>query len=234
MITLTVTNVEESEGARGRFLITVKLSGDNTGEEEVRTFSVFRYFVKTSPYFQGNIPTVGDFLTSEGFESLEACEAATLATVKAVSMLAYTDRTAKKLGEQLRKKGFSREATDAAVGFCVEKRYIREEEQLARLMALLCEKKLYGIRRIRNEVYQKGFPKETLDAVWEDTLCALDFEEALDKRMQKLKKSAFSTPKEKQKTYAALMRYGFSSDEIAHAYKRNISCFTAECDDEEF
>lgn len=232
MITLTVTKVEESEGARGRFLITVKLSGDNAGEEEVRTFSVFRYFLKNTPYFRGNIPTVGEFLSSEAFEALDFGEAATNATVKAVSMLAYTDRTAKKLGEQLRKKGFSREATDAAVGFCVEKRYIREEEQLVRLMTLLCEKKLYGVRRIRNEVYQKGFAKEVVDAVWEDTLCTLDFEQAIDKRMENLKREAFSTPKEKQKTYAALMRYGFSADEIGRAYKRNIERFIFEHDEE--
>ncbi len=232
MLTLAVTNVEEAEGARGQFSVTVKLSGDGEGMEEERTFSVFRYFLKNTEYFRGNIPVVGEFLSREAFEALEMGEEATKATLKAVSMLAYTDRTAKKLAEQLRQKGFSAEAAEAAVAFCIEKRYIREEEQLRRLMTLLCEKKQYGVRRIRNEVYQKGFAKATVDAVWEDMLDVLDFEGALDLRMQKLGRGAFVSPREKQKTYASLMRYGFSADEIGRAYKRNAPYFSPETEED--
>ena len=51
MILITVTDVQTAEGSRGKFLITVKLS---TGQhEEVRTFPVFRYFLK-NPVFEGS------------------------------------------------------------------------------------------------------------------------------------------------------------------------------------
>ena len=71
MILITVTDVQASEGSRGKFMITVKLS---TGQhEEIRTFSVFRYFLK-NPVFSGIVPSVGDFLGAEKFEALEFAE----------------------------------------------------------------------------------------------------------------------------------------------------------------
>ena len=94
MILITVTDVQTAEGSKGKFLITVKLS---TGQhEEVRTFPVFRYFLKNE-IFRGEPPAVGDFLGADIFEALEFAEACSNAAVKAVSLLAFGDNTAKKL-----------------------------------------------------------------------------------------------------------------------------------------
>lgn len=217
MILITVTDVVQAEGSRGKFLITVKLS---TGQnEEVRTFPVFRYFLK-NPVFSGEPPAVGDFLGAEKYEALEFAQACSDAAVKAVSLLAYGDNTAKKLTDKLRQKGFSREAAAEAVRFCVEKRYINEEDQLRRLMELLCEKKKYGLRRIRQEVYQKGFSEEVVKAVFDETASALDFDAAVYERIKKIGITAFSTPDGKKKHVSALLRYGFSMDEINRALKQ--------------
>ena len=62
MILITVTDVMQAEGSKGKFLITVKLSTGQNGE--VRTFPVFRYFLK-NPVFAGEPPKVGDFLGAE-------------------------------------------------------------------------------------------------------------------------------------------------------------------------
>lgn len=216
MILITVTDVQASEGSRGKFLITVKLS---TGQhEEIRTFSVFRYFLK-NPVFSGIVPSVGDFLGAEKFEALEFAEECSGAAIKAVSFLAFGDNTAKKLSEKLRKKGFSREAAAEAVRFCVEKHYINEEDHLRRLMEQLCERKKYGLRRIRQEVYNKGFSEETVNAVFEDCAAELDFDAAATERVKKLGADAFSTPEKKKKQVSSLLRYGFSMDEINRALK---------------
>ncbi len=216
MVLITVTDVTEAEGSRGRFLITVKLS---TGQhEEVRTFSVFRYFLK-NPLFGGNPPDVGDFLGAEKYEALEFAETCSGAAIKAVSFLAFGDNTAKKLGDKLRQKGFSREAAAEAVRFCVEKRYINEEDHLRRLMEQLCERKKYGLRRIRQEVYNKGFAEETVKAVFEECASELDFDAAVTERVMKLGADAFSTPEKKKKQVSSLLRYGFSIDEINRALK---------------
>ncbi|MBQ7298712.1 MAG: regulatory protein RecX [Clostridia bacterium] len=216
MILITVTDVQASEGSRGKFLITVKLS---TGQhEEIRTFSVFRYFLK-NPVFSGILPSVGDFLGAEKFEALEFAEECSGAAIKAVSFLAFGDNTSKKLSEKLRQKGFSREAAAEAVRFCVEKHYINEEDHLRRLMEQLCERKKYGLRRIRQEVYNKGFSEETVNAVFEDCAAELDFDAAATERVKKLGADAFSTPEKKKKQVSSLLRYGFSMDEINRALK---------------
>ncbi|MCQ2431654.1 MAG: RecX family transcriptional regulator [Clostridia bacterium] len=217
MIFITVTGVETAENAKGRFTFSVSItSGEH---EEKNEITVFRYFLKKEP-FSGSIPQAGDSLSSEKYEALLAAGEATAATVKAVGLLAYGDQTAKKLREKLHQKKFSKEAAASAVEFCVEKRYIREDEQLKRLMELLCEKKKYGIRRIKQEVYVKGFSEDAVKSVWEDTLETLDFDAALDSRMEKLGFSAFETPEKQKKTTASLLRYGFTQDEILRAYKR--------------
>lgn len=216
MILITVTDVQASEGSRGKFLITVKLS---TGQhEEIRTFSVFRYFLK-NPVFSGIVPSVGDFLGAEKFEALEFAEECSGAAIKAVSFLAFGDNTAKKLSEKLRQKGFSREAATEAVRFCVEKHYINEEDHLRRLMEQLCERKKYGLRRIRQEVYNKGFSEETVKSVFEECAAELDFDAAVEERVKKLGADAFSTPEKKKKQVSSLLRYGFSMDEINRALK---------------
>lgn len=217
MILITVTDVQTAEGSKGKFLITVKLS---TGQhEEVRTFHVFRYFLKNE-IFRGEPPAVGDFLGADTFEALEFAEACSNAAVKAVSLLAFGDNTAKKLSEKLRQKGFSRDAAAEAVRFCVEKRYIDEEDQLKRLMELLCEKKKYGLRRIRQEVWQKGFSEEIVKSHFEEFAAALDFDAAVYDRIKRLGADAFSTPEKKKKHVSSLLRYGFSMDEINGALKQ--------------
>lgn len=217
MVLITVTDVVTAEGRRGKFLITVKLS---TGQhEEVRTFPVFRYFLK-NPLFDGNPPNVGDFLGAEKYEALEFAEECSNAAIKAVSLLAFGDNTARKLSDKLRQKGFSREAAAEAVRFCVEKRYINEEEHLRRLMEQLCERKKYGLRRIRQEVFQKGFSDETVKTVFDEAAAALDFEAAVYDRVKKLGADAFSTPEKKKKHVSSLLRYGFSMEEINGALKQ--------------
>ena len=217
MILITVTDVQTAEGSKGKFLITVKLS---TGQhEEVRTFPVFRYFLKNE-IFRGEPPAVGDFLGADTFEALEFAEACSNAAVKAVSLLAFGDNTAKKLSEKLRQKGFSRDAAAEAVRFCVEKRYIDEEDQLKRLMELLCEKKKYGLRRIRQEVWQKGFSEEIVKSYFEEFAAELDFDAAVYDRIKRLGIDAFSTSEKKKKHISSLLRYGFSMDEINGALKQ--------------
>ena len=229
MILITVTDVQTAEGSKGKFLITVKLS---TGQhEEVRTFSVFRYFLKNE-IFCGEPPAVGDFLGADKFEALEFVEECSKAAIKAVSLLAFGDNTAKKLSDKLRQKGFSRDAAAEAVRFCVEKRYIDEEDQLKRMMELLCERKKYGLRRIRQEVWQKGFSEEVLKAHFEENAAELDFDAAVFERVKRLGRDAFSAPEKKKKHVSSLLRYGFSMDEINGALKRlHLDAFDQDFDD---
>lgn len=216
MIQIAVIDVQESETGKGRYSITVKLSqGEHT---QTRTFTVFRYFMREQP-FAGTVPVTGEFLTKEEYEALCFAEECSLASVKAVSFLSYGDKTAKQLTEKLRGKGFSKASCAAAVRFCEEKGYIREEEQLQRLMEQLCSQKKYGLRRIRQEVWSRGFSGDAVKAVFDSCASELDFDAALRARIEKLGRNTFLVPEKKKSAVASLLRYGFSYEEIRTVLK---------------
>ena len=215
-IQIAVIDVQESETGRGRFSVTVKLSEE--AHEQTRTFTVFRYFMREKP-FAGTVPVTGEFLTKEEYEALCFAQECSLAAVKAVSFLSYGDKTAKQLTDKLRGKGFSKASCERAVRFCEEKGYIREEDQLRRLMEQLCNQKKYGLRRIRQEVWSKGFSNEAVKAVFDECAAELDFGTALRTRIGKLGKQTFFVPEKKKRAVASLLRYGFTYEEIRSALK---------------
>ncbi len=212
MVDITVTGVEVPEGSRGVLYVTVKLS--DGVHEEVKELKLFRYFLKKTVYGD-TLPATGEFPGAERYEALLSASEATSATIKAVDLLAFGDCTVKKLSEKLRSRGFSKESIEGACAFALDKGYIREEEHLARLMETLCEKKKYGIRRIRSEVYAKGFSEEAVKAVFEEVACRLDFDGALVDRLAKVKGGIPVDPLGKKKLYASLLRYGFTPEEIS-------------------
>lgn len=227
-IQIVVVSVVPSEMQRGRFDIGVKLSAGvngfdeaenrKDGREETQNFVVFLYFLKRGP-FLGLLPAIGEFLNTEEYEALVFADACTRATLKAADFLAYGDNTEKQLYEKLCRKGFPKEACAAAVGFCVEKRYIDEEDQLRRFMEMLCTRKKYGLRRIKQEIYQKGFSDRAVKAVFSDMAQTLDFDSAARSRVKKLGADAFSAPDKKKRATASLLRLGFSYNEIQRAVK---------------
>ena len=215
---IQVLSVEDAEGAKGKYSITLAISGGGDGSggtehEERKNLLVFRYFCP-------ELPATGEFLSEEQCEALLLADESSRAAVKAVGFLAYGDQTAKKLTEKLRAKGFSKEACAEAVRWALDKRYIREDEQLERFMHVLCESKRYGLRRIRQEVYSRGFAADTVKAHFSDIAETLDFDAALDERLKKIPSETLSDPDKTRRLTASLLRYGFSPDEIHRALKR--------------
>ena len=210
MVFITVTGVDPVEGAKGKFSVKVSLS-DGTHEER-KEFLVFRYFCR-------DLPDAGESLSEERYEAIWSADESSRAAIQAVTFLAYRDRTARELEGKLREKNYSKEACAAAVRFAVEKRYIREDEQLERMMHQLCEVKRYGIRRIRQEVYARRFDRDTVSAHFDRIAEELDFEEALAERIRALPDGALEGERRK-KTVSSLLRYGFSYEEIQRELKR--------------
>ena len=210
MVTIKVLSVEDAEGAKGKYIVTLSMTGtspDGTEHEERKNLLLFRYFCPA-------LPATGAFLSEEECDALLLADEASRAAVKAVGILAYGDQTAKRLSDKLRAKGFSREACDLALRYVLDKRYIREDEQLEHFMHVLCETKHYGLRRIRQEVYARGFSEQTIRLWFSSVAESLDFDAALEKRLEKVPEETFSDPDKVQRLTASLLRYGFSTDEI--------------------
>lgn len=219
---ITVLSVAEAEGARGKY--TAELCISDGIREERRTLLLFRWFCRlyagdgAMPDTDG-LPFTGEILSQERCDALLLASEASDAAVKAAGILAYGDCTEKMLFEKLRRKGFSAEASAGAVRWADEKRYIREEDYLERFMHSLCEKKRYGIRRIRQEVYNKRFSAELVKERFAEIAETLDFRGALDERIARLPARALDDPEQRRRTTASLLRYGFTPDEITAAIK---------------
>ena len=80
----------------------------------------------------------------------------------------------------------------------------------------LAVRKHYGKNRIKKEMFAKGF---SADIISETVSCIdVDFAEICAARIEKMGGiSLFETPERKQKTVAALLRYGFSYEDIRDA-----------------
>ncbi len=142
---------------------------------------------------------------------------------KGITLLSYARHTKKSLKNKLLGKGVPCELAEEAVCFLAAHGYIREETDALLLAEQLAEKKLYGKNRVKKELFTKGFSadvmRETMDAL------ETDFTEICAKRIRKMGGIALFTEKTvKQKTMAALMRYGFTYEDIRTA----LSCLQDE------
>ena len=97
--------------------------------------------------------------------------------------------------------------------------YINEEESAKLLASDMAIKKLYGPRRIKSALYEKGFSKDICE-IAVDSL-NVDFSKILAKRISKMRvKPDFSDEKERKKAIASFMRLGFSYDDLSFLKER--------------
>ena len=131
-------------------------------------------------------------------------------TRSALNIIDYADKTEKKLRERLRSKGYEADAIDFAVEYSKKAGYLNEERFMQRAAESIACTKLYGKRRLIQELYQKGFKRETLEGL---DLSEINFPENCAKRIKKTAKR-YDT---EEKLNVALLRYGYSRDDIIAA-----------------
>ncbi|MBQ9746592.1 MAG: RecX family transcriptional regulator [Clostridia bacterium] len=155
------------------------------------------------------------------YEEIAALAERHAAVKKGISILSFGDNTKKGLAGKLRAKGFSRTAAQEASEYLAAAGYINEAASAVMLARDMAEKKLYGARRIAAALYEKGFSREALDAAAEET--DVDFAKICAMRIAKMGgRQIFAEKETKQKAVAALLRYGFSYDDIREALKIKI------------
>lgn len=139
---------------------------------------------------------------------------------KGLSILSFADNTKKSLVRKLMQKGFSRVSAESAADFLEESGYINEMASAELLARDIAVKKLYGPRRICSALYEKGFAKEAVDGAL-DSL-DVDFAYLCAKRIKAMGGvQIFADRAKKQKAVAALLRYGYSYDDIKEAVKQS-------------
>ncbi len=162
-------------------------------------------------------PQVGE-VTREEAEALLDAGRFCAAVKRGMRLLDYGDRSARRLAYQLTAKGIARTDAERAAAYLAEKGYIREESTAA-LRAEANVRKLWGPRRIREDLRANGF---TPDAVTEamEALSDVDFEENCAALIRKKYRPLPTERAERQRMIAALMRQGYDMDVIRAAARR--------------
>ena len=143
------------------------------------------------------------------------------AVEKGIKILALSDNTAKTLTKKLQRYGIDKEIAQTATEYLVENGILNENLFAENYFLNAANTKLYGILRIKKEMYEKGFSKEAISKAEEKNL--VDFVEICEKRAEKLKiYPPFSSFPEKKKAVQSLMRYGFLYGEITSAFENLI------------
>lgn len=134
-------------------------------------------------------------------------------------LLEFSFNTKKNLRSKLIRKGFPLESADEAVAFFAENGYIDEAGQAEMLAEELAEKKKYGKNRIKTELFAKGFESDVIRETLENA--EIDFPGHCAERIEMMGgREIFAEPKSKQKAMTALLRYGYSYDDVREALRR--------------
>lgn len=163
----------------------------------------------------------GKELEEQELNALRSSAALSLCKNRAVELLSYRPMSAKELRDKLVQKGESPDAAASAVEWLVEKRLLDDGRYAGQVVRHYAGKG-YGPGRVRQELQRRGVPRE----YWEEALEELpDSEDKLDAYLA----SKLKDPGDRaqvQKVSAALIRRGFSWEEIRTAlarYKAELS-----------
>lgn len=143
----------------------------------------------------------------------------TAAIQKGLAFLDYAGCTARRLERKLAAKGFSREAAQAAAEYLCVHGFINEKQDAQMLAETLAQRKCYGKKRIQKELFAKGFDADVIRETLESL--DVDYSELCVQRIASMGgRACFEERAAKQKAIAALIRYGFSYDDIREAMRK--------------
>lgn len=156
-------------------------------------------------------------ISEDFFEELERASRMCQAIRCGENLLSYGANSEKMLATKIARHGFTHEEANAAAKHLRQMGLIDEASDMQREVEK-CLRKLWGANRIKAHLWEKGFCKETTDAL-EEFLSEIDFAENC---AQLIRKHYGGIPQDSdalRRQTAALYRYGYRSDEIRRAWK---------------
>ena len=134
---------------------------------------------------------------------------------RAIELLMRKPQSRKELGRKLLEWEASEEEAEAICDRMEELGYLNEREYAGRIVRHYAAKG-FGERKLRDELYRRGIPRE----LWDEALEQVeDNGEAIDAFLEKKLKGSHD-PKEIKRASDALARRGFSWSEISDALRR--------------
>lgn len=136
---------------------------------------------------------------------------------RAFDIIGYGRNSTKVLEDKLRHRGFKPEICRDIAEYMRDNGYIDEDDDAMREVDV-CVRKLWGGRRILMHLHEKGYAKEAIDAA-KTYMESIDFVDVCVKCVREKYKTLPKDEGERKKIIAALVRHGFSMNEIKAAAK---------------
>ena len=205
---MVIQELKPSKRVEGRWLAVLEDGSIlRLGEGEVIAFALY----------------AGKELTEEQAQSLLDCARRSALKEKALNLLSRKPQSRRELERKLREWEAGEEETAAICDRLEELGYLNDESYAA-LVVRHYGAKGYGEKKLRDELYRRGVPRDLWDAALEQ---AADPADAIDAFVAKKLAGKTSDRKELEKVSAALLRRGYSWSDIRDALSR----YGAETDD---
>lgn len=197
-----------SEGAE--MLLTLQIS-DDEGNRERRKFLIF-----TNQYLELGFRK-GMVLNEKEFDELEKCSKECLAIRKGSDLLSYSSSSKRRLVDRLKNKGIDRETAEIVVSHLAQIGAINEDLNAEHEVSS-CLRKLWGKKRIYQELLTKGYEKEHIANALENVTKDQMIENCVVLFKKKHKKLP-DDPNVRKKIVGSLVRYGYTFDEIKRTFE---------------
>ena len=197
---MVIQELKPSKHVEGRWLAVLEDGSIlRIGEGEVVGFALY----------------AGKVLSEE--EAVQLQDAARRSDIKkrAIELLMRKPQSRKELGRKLSEWGATEEESAALCGRLEELGYLNEGEYAGQIVRHYAAKG-FGERKLRDELYRRGIPRELWDEALEQ---AGDSAQAIDAFLEKKLKGG-RDPGAVKKASDALARRGFSWSEISDALRR--------------
>ena len=129
----------------------------------------------------------GDEIDGDTLETIEYEDECFRALKRALSLLSYSDNSERTLTMKLLRAGFSRRAAEEAVRDCAAHGFIKEKEQILRLVATLANTRLYGAGYIRKYLLSRGYSQRDINEAISELVDSgeIDFDESFRRLAEK-------------------------------------------------
>lgn len=162
---------------------------------------------------------VGESVHEETYWQAAAKAEYEMGMQKAVRALTARERTQKELERSLQRSGYREDTIARIVGYLVERRYV-DDERYANQLAQNRQRK-HSARRITQTMQQKGIERSTIDSALAHVEESAQ-QELLDDLARKYvwRHPDISTPQERNKAIASLVRRGFDFSSAREALRK--------------
>ena len=198
---MVIQELKPSQRVQGRWLAMLEDGSIlRVGQQEIADFALY----------------AGRELTEEEAAALTAGLRSRQMRERALELLSRKPQSRRELTRKLNEWGAGPEEADAVCDRMEELGYLNEAAYAARIVEVYSARG-FGEKKLRDELYRRGVPREE----WDEVLARVeDATQAIDDFLQKKLTGWTGDRKQLQKVTAALARRGFSWSDIRDALAR--------------